>query len=103
MLALELDSAVRASLAKQLPKRLLGGLRDEVLLRELDREGDGYRAVFALRCVQALPKSRIKSLLDRYIDSDEHRYYNSVHWLDLGAALPTAVAQSVAKRALSHQ
>ena len=103
MLALDLDRAIRISLAKQLPKKVFVDLRDEVLLRELERSEDEYRAVFALRCVLALPKSRVTRLLDRYVDSAEHRFYNSVHWLDLGAALPSRLIKNIAERALSRR
>ncbi|WP_159593371.1 DUF4062 domain-containing protein [Chelativorans xinjiangense] len=102
MLAIDIDSSIRISLAKRLPQKVFVDLRDEVLLRELQRKDDEYRIVFALRCVQALPKSRVTTLLDRYVDSGEHRFYNSVHWLDLGAALPSRLAKNIAERALSQ-
>ena len=102
MLALELDSKIRVALAKQLPKKVLLALRDEVLLRELERQGDEYRIVFALRCVQTLPRARVTGLLDRHVDGSGHRFYNSVHWLDLGAALPANLAKRIAERALTR-
>lgn len=101
LLALDLDSEIRMSLAKQLPRKVFIDLRDEVLLRELGRKDDEYRVVFALRCVLALPKSRVTRLLDRYVDRAEHRFYNSVHWLDLGASLPIPLVKNIAERALA--
>jgi hypothetical protein len=103
ILELDLETPVRISLAKQLPKRVFLNLRDEVLLRELNRKEDGYRVVFALRCVQTLSKSRVTALLDGYVDSEDHRFYNSVHWLDLGAALPNDLAKIIAKKAISQR
>ncbi len=101
-LSLELSSEIRIALAKKLPKSVLVGLRDEVLIRELERPLDDYRIVFAIRCVQTLPKSRLKIILGRYLDSVEHRFYNSIHWLDLGVALPSNVAKKVAQGALER-
>lgn len=103
MLDLDLDNQIRSKLLAVLPQKVFKELSDEILLRELERSHDECRIVFALRCVQSLTKSRIKSLLEKYVDSDEHRFYNSVHWLDLGAALPSAMAKSVAERELSRR
>lgn len=102
VLALDLDLAVRTSLLKRLPKKVFRDLDDDTVLRELERKENENRVVFALRCVQSLPKSRIISLLNSYIGNDRHRYYNSVHWLDLGASLPSKVAKTVAERELSR-
>lgn len=99
-LELDLDFSILRALAKQLPKKVIVDLSDEILMREMNREDDEYRIIFALRCVQSLPKSRIGSLLDMYVDSNSHRFYNSVHWLDLGASLPQRLARSTAERKL---
>lgn len=96
-LALDLSTQIRVSLAKQMPATLLKGLRDEILVRELERPIDEYRVVIAIRCVQALSKARLKTLLDRYISGTGHSYYNSIHWLDLGVALPSRTARVVAE------
>ncbi|WP_245818905.1 hypothetical protein [Marivita hallyeonensis] len=103
MLDLDLDDQIRKNLLTVLPQKVFKELSDDILLRELERSHDECRIVFALRCVQSLSKSRIKTLLEKYVDSDEHRFYNSVHWLDLGAALPSATAKSVAERELSRR
>jgi hypothetical protein len=102
MLALDLDGSIRKSLAKLLPKRVVLDLSDEILMRELNRNEDEYRIVFALRCAQSLSKKRITALLARYVDSEEHRYYNGIHWLDLGASLPRRLVNTIVERKLSH-
>jgi hypothetical protein len=84
MLELDLDSSIRVNLAKLLPKKIVADLLDQILLRELDRSSpDKYRAVFALKCVQSLPKTRVSQLLEKYIREGKSGYYNTVHWLDL--------------------
>lgn len=100
ILSLDLDSSIRIEIAKQLPKKIFVELRDEILLRELNHEDSEYRIVFSLRCVELLPKSRVTRILDRYVDSADHRFYNSVHWLDLGASLSTRMARNIAGRVL---
>lgn len=103
LLELGLKHPTRLALLKKIPATSLRELHDDVLLRELSRDDNESRIVFALRCVQALPKSRVAGLLDRYVDADAQRYYNSIHWLDLGASLPTRIAKSVAARALEQR
>ncbi|PHQ72369.1 MAG: hypothetical protein COB93_00365 [Sneathiella sp.] len=102
MFALELDGTIRKCLVKVLSKKAIANLSDEVLLKELSREGDEYRIIVAIRCVQSLPKKRINSLLNQYVDSDAQRYYNSVHWLDLGASIPQRLVKTIAERKLAR-
>jgi len=103
LLELELRHPTRLTLLKMITATDLRKLHDDVLLRELSRDDNECRIVFALRCVQALTKSRVTALLDRYVDADAHRYYNSIHWLDLGASLPSSLAKSVAARELERR
>nr|WP_323777237.1 hypothetical protein [Amylibacter sp.] len=102
ILELDLDVQILRSLAKQLPKSMIAKLSDEILLREMNRKDGEYRIIFALRCVQSLSKSRVSSLLDAYVDSNSHRYYNSVHWLDLGASLPQRLVKTIVERKLAQ-
>lgn len=102
MLALELESEVRKNLVKLIPKRVIVDLTDEVLTRELNRGDDEYRRIISLRCVNSLSKKRVTLLLDQYVNNNGHRYYNSVHWLDLGASLNQRYANTIAQRALRY-
>ena len=77
-------------------------LNNDVLIRELNREEDSSRIVFALRCIQSLAKSRIDSLLDVYLSSGGQLYYNSIHWLDLGVSLPSKLSKAVAIQELQQ-
>ncbi|WP_291155195.1 hypothetical protein [Ensifer sp. SSB1] len=102
MLALDLQGAIRISLAKLLPKNLITELKDELLLREMQDKHDEYRVVFTLRCIQTLSKTRLAQLLERYMNGDGQHFYNVIHWLDLGVSLPSSSAKSIAERALSR-
>ncbi|WP_305988628.1 DUF4062 domain-containing protein [Roseibium sp. MMSF_3544] len=96
-LDLELDSQIRDALLKLIPNKLIASLSDDIVIRELGRKNDSAREIFAIRCVQSIPKKRLTSLLDNYVDGENQRYYNSVHWLDLGTSLPSRLAKSVAE------
>jgi hypothetical protein len=103
LLNLQLDARIRVCLLKQIPKTTLVSFSNEVLLRELAHDNTDCRAIVALRCVQALPKSRVSDLLESYIDHDNYRFYNSIHWLDLGASLPRKLCKEVASRELAKR
>ncbi|WP_349322340.1 hypothetical protein [Asticcacaulis sp. MM231] len=102
VLDVDLEMATRRAIAYHVPKKSIADLGDEVLLRELSRDDDKYRVIFGIRCVLSLPKSRVSALLKRYVNRDAHRYYNSIHWLDLGASIPQALARIVAQRELQR-
>lgn len=98
LLNLELSAPIRKSLAKHFPKSVFGNLSNDAIIAELDRKDDEYRIIFSLRCVESLPKERIETILDLYIERDTQRYYNSVHWLDLGASLSKKQANAIVRR-----
>ncbi len=100
-LSLELHPSIKRWMARSLPQASIAKLSDEILLRELRSKEDDYRASFALKCIQALPRQRITTLLDRYMNSEEPRFYNSTHWLDLGASFPARAAKQISTRMLS--
>ncbi|UXN74271.1 hypothetical protein N8D56_03250 [Devosia sp. A8/3-2] len=100
VLVLDAPNDIRLCIAKKLPRRAIRDLRDEVLLTHLKDQHDEFRIVFSLRCVESLPRGRVAKLLDRYVDSTEHRFYNTIHWLDLGASMPNIVVKAIAAKAL---
>lgn len=103
LLGLDMNIWVRTNLLKQIPNSKFVSMSDEVLLRELAHDSAECRAIVALRCVQALPRSRVEGLLDSYIDHDNYRFYNSIHWLDLGASLPKTLSRDLASKELANR
>ncbi len=101
LLALDMESSLRIEIAKQLAKKVIAGFTDDALLSELRRSDDRYRVVFALRCADALSKSKLSALLAKYFDDGEHRFYNSIHWLDMAVSLPAAEARNIVDAALA--
>ena len=100
LLNAELSAPTGKSLIKLFPKSVFGKLSNDAIITELDRKDDEYRIIFSLRCVESLPKERIETILDLYIERDTQRYYNSVHWLDLGASLSKKQANAIVRREL---
>ncbi|WP_226622618.1 DUF4062 domain-containing protein [Brucella anthropi] len=100
LLNLEMDDQIRVSIARLLPKKIFNQLGDDVLMRELNRRSDNYRATVALRCIESLSRLRLSRFFQLYKDSPEHGFYNCVHWLDMGVSLPSNEAKRIAGRAL---
>lgn len=103
LLSEDMEPLLRRELLKQLRKRNVTSMSDEVLLQALGHDDEESRAIMALKCVQVLPKTRISSLLKKYTDHDGYRFYNSIHWLDLGASMPRDTAKSVASKELARR
>lgn len=103
LLVLELDARVRVHLLKQIPNSTFASLSNEVVLRELAHGNTECRVIVALRCVQVLPRSRVEGLLESYIGHADYRYYNSIHWLDLGASLPKKLSKDLASKELASR
>ncbi|MCC4298858.1 hypothetical protein [Aurantimonas coralicida] len=100
LLGLELGAVVRMHLIRVFKQADIQSLGDPTLLQELDRPEDMVRKAMALKIVWALPKARTRKLLDVYVANDKARYYNTVHWLDLGASLDRAMSKQIAQREL---
>lgn len=100
-LELELPLDIRNAIARALPRNTIVQFDDETLLRELNRDVDEYRWIFAIRCLQSLGRDRIGRLFQNYINSDEYRFYNVVHILDLGSAFSSRRAREIAARMLA--
>lgn len=74
-------------------------ISEDALLAIFNHESEGVRKAAAILAVRSFPAKRIKSILRKYISSDTHRYYNVIHWLDLGASMRRDDAKNVARAA----
>ena len=100
LLNADLSAPIRKALTKLLPRKIFGSLSNDTIINELDRKDDEYRVLFSMRCVESLPKERIEKIVNLYIERDTQRYYNSIHWLDLGASLSKKDATAIIRREL---
>jgi hypothetical protein len=100
-------------LSLKMPKRLLRtllavasdkhikALSDDAIIALLLADDDNVRKIAALKSVRALPKARLRKLLEAYLANDAFRYYNVIHWLDLGLSLPRSLALQTAARVIA--
>ena len=74
-------------------------ISDDALFGLLNHDSADVRKATAIKAVQSLSKKRIRSILREYVKSDRYRYYNVIHWLDLGASMSRDEARRVIRAA----
>ena len=72
-------------------------ISDDALYGLLDHESADVRKAASIKAVRAFSTRRIKLILNSYVGRDKYRYYNVIHWLDLGASMPRDEARRVAR------
>jgi len=77
-------------------------LSDGSIIRLLRSDSVAVRKAASLKCVQALPKRRLMTILNSYMSLQQHRYYNVIHWLDFGLSAPRERALSAAKQTMKR-
>lgn len=102
LLTFELPEKPRVEVARSLTQSEVASLSDELILKLLTDDNDDLRKTLALKCVQALTKTRLRQLLDQYMYQQNRYFYNSAHWLDLGQSIPRDLARQIANFELSH-
>lgn len=87
---------------KAIGAKAFSRLSDDRVLLLLNAENEDVRKLMALRCLVTLRKARIAKLLQRYVQEEEYRYYNVIHWLDLGTSMPRAYSLKIARTELNN-
>ena len=72
-------------------------ISQDALLALFNHESEGVRKAAAVLAVRAFPAKLIKAILREYVRSDKYRYYNVIHWLDLGASMSRDDTRKVAR------
>jgi hypothetical protein len=96
LLTLKMPAAILKTTIELCAESRFAKLSRDVLLALLNHESEGVRKATAIMAVRSLPAKHIKSILREYIGSDKYRYYNVIHWLDLGASMRRDDARKVA-------
>ncbi|MEM8770079.1 MAG: DUF4062 domain-containing protein [Pseudomonadota bacterium] len=95
LLKLELHEEILAEIFNCLTQKNIRSLDRPFLVELLNRKNDRARVNLAKKCVVHLTKPDLKLLLDGYCKEGESRFYNVVHWLDLGTTMPRSTARKV--------
>lgn len=101
LLSLEMPAALLKKTIELCAESRFAKISRNALLTLLDHESEGVRKAAAVLAIRALPTKRIRSILREYVGSENYRYYNVIHWLDLGASMSRDNARKVARAANS--
>ncbi len=99
LFSFEIPANILKKVIEQCPESRFSNISHNALLRLLDNKSADVRKAASIKVVRTFSKKQIKSALHKYAGRDEFRYYNVIHWLDLGASMPRDVARKVARAA----
>ena len=93
------DSLLSRILARASEKNF-ASLSDNEILMYLSASSEQIRKLVAMKSILSLTRPRLKQIFDSYMNLDR-RYYNVIHWLDMGTSVSKSRAIAAAKRVLS--
>ena len=96
LFSLEIPASILKRVIELCAESRFSKISHDALLGLFDHESADVRKTASIKAVRALSAKRIKLILHEYISSNKYRYYNVIHWLDLGASLPRSEARKVA-------
>lgn len=96
LLSLEMPAAILKKTIELCTESQFAKISHDTLLALFNHKAAEVRKAAALLTVRALPVKRIKAILHEYVISDNYRYYNVIHWLDLGVSMRRDNARKVA-------
>jgi len=99
LLSLEMPAAILKKTIELCAESRFAKISRDTLFALFNHESDEVRKATAILAVRAFPVKRIKLILREYVGSDNYRYYNVIHWLDLGASMRRDDARKVARAA----
>ena len=100
LFSLELPAIILKKTIELCPESRFSKIPRNTLLGLFDHESEDVRKAASIKAVRTLSVKLIKSILNEYVSRDEYRYYNVIHWLDLGASMPRDEARKVARAAV---
>jgi hypothetical protein len=92
-----IEPGVKYLIVRRMTQKNFSGIDDVGIIRLLSDQDERVRRNAALKCLQALNKTRVKRLLHSYLSRDQQHHYSSIHWLDLGASMPRDVVEKATK------
>ena len=99
LFALEMPAVILKKTIELCAKSRFSKISHDTLFGFLNHESPDVRKAASIKAVQTFSVKQIKSILREYVSGDKYRYYNVIHWLDLGASMPRDGARKVARAA----
>ena len=98
LLALEMVAGILEELIGLCPASRFSKVSHGTLFALFDNESADVRRAAAMKVVGTWSARRVTALLKEYVGREGHRYYNVIHWLDLGASVSQRDARNVVRR-----
>ena len=95
LFSLEVPTGILREVIGLCPASRFSKISQAILFGLLDHELAEVRKAASIKTVQSMAKGRIRNTLHEYVDGDRYRYYNVIHWLDLGASMSRDDARMV--------
>lgn len=99
LFVLEMPPVILKKTIKLCAESRFSKISNDALLKLLYHESPDVRKAASIKVVLAFSAKRIKAILHKYVSDDKYRYYNVIHWLDLGASMSRDDARKVARAA----
>ena len=99
LFSLELPAVILKKTLELYAESRFSTISNDALFGLLNHKSPDVRKAASIKAVLAFPVARIKSILREYVSGNKYRYYNVIHWLDLGASMPREEALKVARAA----
>ena len=96
LFSLELPAVILKKTIELCEESRFSNIPRDTLFGLLNHESPDVRKAASIKAVRVLSAERIKAILREYVSGDEYRYYNVIHWLDLGASMSRDEALKVA-------
>lgn len=87
LFSLEFSSTITKNILEICSESVFRNISDVALFRLLNNKSDDVRKAASMLAVRTFSKKRTKAILDEYVSGDNERYYNVIHWLDLGVSM----------------
>ena len=99
LLALETPPVILKKTIELCAESRFSKISNDILFKLLYHESPDIRKAASIKVVLTFSAKRIKAILHEYVSGDKSRYYNVIHWLDLGASMSRDDARKVARAA----
>ena len=95
LLLIELPNAALERVIKLCSDARFSRISEKALFQLFNHESSSVRKAASIKAIRSHSTKRISSLLHKYVNSEKYRYYNVIHWLDLGSSMSRDAVRKV--------
>lgn len=95
LLNMDFPAVMKAKLIELMPAKDFSTLNDDAIVELLLSTEDDIRRATARKVPTSVVRGRVTKIMDAYRSNNQGRYYNVIHWLDLGLAYDRPMARRI--------